>query len=42
MIRRAWRNFVAAGMFCTRMAAFGMMIILQRTVGGAEIKTPNK
>jgi hypothetical protein len=42
VIKRAWRNFVAVGMFATRMAAFGMMLVLQRTVGGAEIKTPNK
>jgi len=38
VIRRWWRGFVTAGMFATRMCALGVMVVLQRTVGGAEIR----
>ncbi len=41
-MRRVWRNFVALGMFATRTVAFFTMVALQRTVGGAEIKTPKR
>jgi len=41
-MRRLWRNFVAAGMFATRIAFLGVMVILQRTVGGADIRRPER
>lgn len=37
-MKSAWVAFVTAGMFVVRMVTFLLMLVLQHTVGGAEIR----
>ncbi len=37
-MKRVWVAFVTAGMFVVRMLSFLLMLVLQHTVGGAEIR----
>jgi hypothetical protein len=39
MVKRLYVNFVTAGMFVVRMITFLLMFLLQRSVGGAEVRS---
>jgi hypothetical protein len=41
-MKRLYVAFVTAGMFVVRMLTFLLMMVLQRAVGGAEIRPPSE
>lgn len=41
-MKRAWRNFVTAGMFVVRMLTLALMALLQLTVGGADVRVDRR
>jgi hypothetical protein len=41
-MRSLYRNLLAAGMFAVRMLALALMVILQLTVGGADVRPPQR
>ena len=42
MIKSLYVAFVTAGMFLVRLMTFLLMLIMQRAVGGAEIRPPSQ
>jgi hypothetical protein len=40
MLKRAYVNFVAAGMFVVRMLTLALLALFQHTVGGAQVRPP--
>jgi hypothetical protein len=42
MVKRAFTDFVTAGMFVVRMLLLGLMALLQLTLGGADIRPASR
>jgi hypothetical protein len=41
MMKKAWVGVVVTGMFVVRMLTLALMALLQRLVGGADVRTPD-
>ncbi len=42
LAKRAYTTFVTAGMFVVRMLLLGFMVLLQLSLGGAEIRPASR